>query len=106
MMAKDYVFLGVDPMLREFSAEGVRFEELQLAVAGAGRGEALFRCSCPLHEKALGLLLERGETERAGKIMDVFCADDHCESWLHDCGWELRRKSQEGRVVTSTSTPW
>ena len=89
MMAKDYVFLGVDPMLREFSAEGVRFEELQLAVAGAGRGEALFRCSCPLHEKALGLLLERGETERAGKIMDVFCADDHCESWLHDCGWEL-----------------
>ncbi|MGN0038573.1 MAG: hypothetical protein ACI36Y_05510 [Coriobacteriales bacterium] len=89
MMAKDYVFLGVDPVLREFSVGGLRFEELQLAVVGAGRADALFRCSCPIHEKALGLLLEKGEAERAGKIMDVFCSDDHCESWLRDSNREL-----------------
>ncbi|MGN0073375.1 MAG: BTAD domain-containing putative transcriptional regulator [Coriobacteriales bacterium] len=89
MVAKDYVFLGVDPVLREFSVGSVPFEELQMAVVRAGRADALFRCSCPIHEKVLGLLLERAEADRAGKIMDVFCADDHCESWLRDCGWEL-----------------
>ena len=89
MMVKDYVFLGIDSVQREFCVGRVRLEDLHIAIAAAGRGEGLFRGGCPLHERVLGLLLEKGDTERAGRVMDVFCADDHCESWLRECGWEL-----------------
>lgn len=91
---KDYPFLGLDPMQQEFKVGAVPFDDLKRAVVESGLGNALLKGSMPLCEKCLGVLLNRGETNRAGAIMDVFCSDARCEAWLRDCGWDLLDASE------------
>ena len=89
MAAHDYLFLGVDLVQREFAAGYVSIENLRNAIEEAGAHDFLLVGSFPVYEKSLGLLLDRGDTQRATEVMDVFCANAHCEAWLKDCGWDL-----------------
>lgn len=89
LIARDYPFLGVDRLQREFETGFVSTEDLGAALRGSGLDELLLAGSFPIHEKALGMLLEKGNAERAGQVMDAFCNSLHCESWLRDCGWTL-----------------
>lgn len=89
LVARDYPFLGVDRLQREFETGFVSTEEISDALRGSGLEELLLEGSFPIHEKVLGMLLEKGNAERAGHVMDAFCNSFHCESWLRDCGWML-----------------
>lgn len=98
LFAKDYPFLGLDPVQQEFELGEFPFDELKQVLIDSGLSNVLLKGSMPLCEKCLSVLLNRGETERAGAIMDVFCNDARCEAWLKDCGWNLL-DSNEGTLL-------
>lgn len=89
MAAYDYPFLGVDLVQREFDTGYVGVESLKVAIEEAGVHSLLLSGAFPVHEKALGLLMDNGNTQRAIEVMDAFCTNSHCETWLRDCGWSL-----------------
>ncbi len=89
MAAKDYLFLGFDNIARTFAAGHVPAATIKAAIEEAGVAQALLGGSFPVHEKALGLLLEEGNTERVEEVMSAFCTAEHCAAWLKDCGWDL-----------------
>lgn len=95
MAARDYLFLGIDLVQREFDTGYVNVGGLKEAIEEAGVHNLLLSGAFPVHEKALGLLLESGSTQRAIEVMDAFCASSHCEAWLGDCGWELVDAGEE-----------
>lgn len=98
LFAKDYPFLGLDPVQQEFELGEFPFDELKRVLVDSGLSNVLLKGSMPLCEKCLSVLLNRGETERAGNILDVFCSDMRCEAWLKDCGWNLL-DSNEGTLL-------
>ena len=89
MVARDYPFLGVDKFQREFETGFVTPKELRFALGSSSVSGLLLEGTFPVHEKALGMLLEAGNAERAGHVIDAFCNSAHSESWLRECGWML-----------------
>ena len=89
MAARDYLFLGYDAIAQTFATGFVPAAMIKQAIEEAGMARALLSGSFPVHEKALGLLLEAGDTKRVVEAMRVFCTGAHCAAWLKDCGWEL-----------------
>lgn len=100
LFSKDYPFLGLDPVQQEFKVGAFSFNELKQVLTNAGLANILFKGSMPLCEKCLSILLNRGEAERAGAIMDVFCSDARCEAWLKDCGWSLLDSNETTLLLT------
>lgn len=94
MLARDYPFLGMDPVQQEFRVGGIDFSSLRKTVDSAGLGGKLLKGRVPLCEKCIGLMLNKGETKRALRAMDAFCSDERCEAWLRECGWSLLDKAE------------
>ena len=100
LASKDYLFLGFDSVARTFSCGYVPAALIKQAIEEAGMAQVLLAGSFPVHEKALGLLLETGDSQRVAESMKVFCAGAHCAAWLRDCGLSLVDNGSNALVAT------
>lgn len=89
MLARDYPVFGIDHVTGMFSVGEFRFEDLKQAIVSNALESLVVDGSLPLPQRAIGLILKRGDTSRASAIMDAFCSDEVCASWLIEKGWEF-----------------
>lgn len=89
MLARDYPVFGIDHVSGAFSVGQFRFEDLKQAIVSNALESLVVEGSLSLPQRAIGLILERGDTRRASAVMDAFCSDETCASWLIERGWDF-----------------
>ncbi len=89
ILAREYPFLGIDTGAAKFDVGDLAPELLAVALEGTEPARQVLGGTVPLAERAIALLFDRGEVQRAESLLSLFCADKHCAAWLVSRGWEL-----------------
>lgn len=103
MLLHDYPFLGMSASLLDFKAPSLSVARIKDAIAGGELVNQVCTGSVPLAERALAVLLDRGDMRRACEMLEVFCSEEHCASWLLSRGWDLLDHGQVDVVETLLS---
>lgn len=94
MLIKDYPFIDVSPIQHNFSCGHFNLETLRQVIDETNLTESFTHGSFSLPEKTLSVLLEQGNSERASRILKLFCSDKQCLAWLVKEGWSLLDKGE------------
>lgn len=94
MLAFDYPFLGLDDTMAAFDMPGFPASEVKAACSSKGLAAHASKGMSSLIDKVLSLLVARGDMTRAEEVLDAFCSDERCASWLMECGWDLLDEGQ------------
>ena len=94
MIVREYPFLGMSANVLEFDMPRCPAPMLARVVDASGMAAQLDTGAVPLAQRAISLLLDRGDMGRAADVLQAFCSDERCADWLLARGWDLLDRAQ------------
>lgn len=100
LLARDYPIFGIDTVSGAFKVAGFELADLKQAILANKLESAVLEGGHALSERVLGALFRRGDLRRGSIIIDTFCNDERCASWLIEHGWDFLDAGETHLVST------
>ena len=100
LLARDYPIFGIDTISGEFKVMHFELADLKHAVFANKLEPVVLEGSHALSERVLGSLFRRNDLRRGSAVIDAFCNDERCASWLVERGWDFLDAGETHLVST------
>lgn len=100
LLARDYPIFGIDTISGEFKVMHFELADLKHAVFANKLEPIVLEGSHALSERVLGSLFRRNDLRRGSAVIDAFCNDERCASWLVERGWDFLDAGETHLVST------
>lgn len=100
LLERDYPIFGIDTISGKFKVMRFELADLKQAVISNKLEPVVLEGSYALSERVLGALFKRGDLRRGSAVIDAFCNDERCASWLAERGWDFLDAGETHLVST------
>lgn len=100
LIVRDYPVFGIDTVSGEFKVARFELDDLKRAIIENKLEPVVLEGNHALSERVLGALFRRGDLRRGSAVIDAFCNDERCASWLVERGWDFLDAGETHLVST------
>lgn len=98
LLVRDYPVFGLDAASGGFSVATFELADLRRAVLANKLESSMLEGDEALSERILGVLFKSGKLRRGSDVIDTFCSDARCATWLEERGWDFLDSGELGLV--------